>query len=178
MGIKKRAVFLDRDGVINNVVMRSDVVSSPRNMVEFSLIPEAAQCVADFKEMGFLTVIFTNQPDISRGLLLREDLSKMHAIIVSAMPVDSIVYCPHDDSDNCKCRKPKSGLLLATAQAHGIDLERSYVVGDGAKDIEAGKAAGCKTFFITQAHNKGADRGADFVVNNLSETVNIIKKHI
>lgn len=172
---EKKAIFLDRDGVINNMIMRGDVVSSPRNMEEFSLIPEVAQCLADFKAMGFLNIVFTNQPDIARGLLLQEDLANMHAIITKAMPVDSIIYCPHDNGDNCACRKPKPGMILQTAKNLSLDLSSSYVIGDSEKDISAGKFAGCKTFFIKKAYNENSKKEYDFEVGSLQEAVNMIK---
>ncbi len=170
-----KAIFWDRDGVINEVVMRGNSVSSPRNFQEFKILPGVKQALEECKSMGFLNIIITNQPDISRLLLAPEDLEKMHQVIMATLPVDDITCCPHDSKDNCACRKPKPGMILQEAKKRGVDLAKSYVIGDSDKDIGAGKAAGCKTFFIKKAYNKGEGREADFVATNLKETINIIK---
>lgn len=173
--MKNKAIFLDRDGVINEVIMRDRKPSSPRKIEEFQLLPNIEGCLKSFKEMGFLNIIFTNQPDISRGLLRIEDLEKMHKIIAKELPVDGIKFCPHDDEDNCNCRKPKPGLIIEAAKKWSIDLKKSYVIGDAWKDIEAGRAAGCRTFLIRRKYNQDLQVGFDFEINNLKETVEIIK---
>jgi len=174
--IKNKAIFLDRDGVVDRVIMREGKPSSPWRFEEFEILPDVKECLEEFKRMGFLNIVFTNQPDISRGFLRIEDLEKMHKVIAERLPVDEIEFCPHDDKDNCSCRKPKPGLILKAAQKWSIDLKRSYVVGDGWKDIGAGKAVGCKTFLIRREYNKDFQTGYDFEITNLKKMVEIIKK--
>jgi len=173
---KTKTVFLDRDGVINKVVLRKGEVSSPRKIEEFEFLPNICSALKKFQEIGFLNIIFTNQPDISRGLLKKEELEKMNKLILSSLPIDEIIFCPHDDKDNCSCRKPKPGMILEAAKKHFIDLRKSYVVGDGQRDIEAGRAAGCKTFLIKTEYNKNIKEGYDFLVDNLEGVVEIIKR--
>jgi len=173
---KTKIVFLDRDGVINKIIMRKGEVSSPRKIEEFEFLPNIFSALKKFQEIGFLNIIFTNQPDISRGLLKKEELEKMNKLILSSLPIDEIIFCPHDDKDNCSCRKPKPGMILEAAKKHFIDLRKSYVVGDGQRDIEAGRAAGCKTFLIKTEYNKNIKEGYDFLVDNLEGVVEIIKR--
>ena len=173
---KTKTVFLDRDGVINKIIMRKGEVSSPRKIEEFEFLPNICSALKKFQEIGFLNIIFTNQPDISRGLLKKEELEKMNKLILSSLPIDEIIFCPHDDKDNCSCRKPKPGMILEAAKKHFIDLRKSYVVGDGQRDIEAGRAAGCKTFLIKTEYNKNIKEGYDFLVDNLEGVVEIIKR--
>jgi len=174
--MKNKAIFLDRDGVINKVIMRNGKPSSPWKLKEFEILPDVKECLVAFKKMGFLNIIFTSQPDISRGFLKIEDLEKMHEIIDKTLLVDEIRFCPHDDKDNCSCRKPKPGLILEAVQKWSIDLRESYVIGDTWKDIGAGKAVGCKTFLLRREYNKGFQKDYDFEVSNLKKTVEIIKK--
>jgi len=171
-----KAIFLDRDGVINKIIMREGKPSSPWKLEEFEILPDVKECLKAFKEMGFLNIVFTNQPDVSRGFLRIEDLEKMHKIIIETLPVDEIKVCPHDDKDNCPCRKPKAGLILEAVKEQSIDLEKSYVIGDSWRDIGAGRTAGCKTFLIRREYNKYFQRGYVFEVSNLKETVGVIKK--
>lgn len=174
--MENKAIFIDRDGVINKVITRNEKPSSPWKLEEFEILPDVKECLEAFKRMGFLNIVFTNQPDISRGFLKMEDLEKMHKIILETLPVDEIKFCPHDNKDNCSCRKPKPGLILEAVKKWSIDLEKSYVVGDGWKDIGAGKAAGCKTFLLRREYNKDYQKDYDFEVDNLKKTVEIIKK--
>lgn len=172
--MKSKAIFLDRDGIINRVIMRNGKPSSPWKLEEFKLLPDVKKCLKSFKEIGFLNIIFTNQPDISRGFLKREELEKMHKIITEKLPIDEIELCPHDNIDNCFCRKPKPGLMLEAAKKWSIDLKQSYVIGDGWKDMGAGKAAGCPTILISKEYNKDL-KDYDFKVKSLAQAVRIIK---
>ncbi len=169
--LKNKAIFLDRDGVINIVIMRGGKPSSPWQIGEFELLPDVKPALEDFKKLGFLNIVFTNQPDVKRGFIKTEELEKMHRLLLNELPIEEIKYCPHDDSDNCFCRKPKPGMILQAAEKWGIDLKSSYVIGDGQRDIEAGKAAGCKTFLIKKEYNKDIRKNYDFAVNNLEEVI-------
>lgn len=170
-----RAVFLDRDGVINRVVFQSGLPSSPRSVEEFEILPQAPEAVRTLREdLGFIAIIVTNQPDVARGRLTRDELDRMHDLLRSSVEVDDIYVCPHDDSDSCGCRKPRAGMLEEAAAKWGIDLGRSFMVGDSWKDIEAGKEAGCRTFLIQTPYNSGV--AADFVANDLCEAVQAIAK--
>ncbi|MGD8561514.1 MAG: HAD family hydrolase [Desulfarculaceae bacterium] len=157
IGKVKRAVFLDRDGVLNLVVRRGAGIASPRTLDEFQLTPGAADQVQRLKQAGFLTIVVTNQPDLSRGLLEPSHLERMHAHLSSCTRVDEILTCPHDDGDGCACRKPKPGLILDAAHRHGVDLGRSFMVGDSWKDMGAAKAAGVLGILIDTVYNQDVD---------------------
>jgi len=174
----KRAIFLDRDGVINKVILRNEKVSSPWKAKELMILPGVKETLKKFKAMGFLNIVVSNQPDVKRGFIKKEELFQMNEILNKNLVLDEIKICPHDDDDNCHCRKPKPGLILESARKHGIDLEQSFFVGDGWKDIEAGKAAGCKTILIKADYNKDLQKNCDYAVNNLKEALEIIKNSI
>lgn len=157
-----RAVFLDRDGVLNPLVYRPEegIWDSPYSLEEFQLATGTAEAIRLLKELGFLAVVVSNQPGVAKGkcgpefleLLnqrMREELAREGAFL------DGIYYCPHHPDGVvrpyvgvCECRKPKPGLLLRAARDHGLDLVSSYLVGDRLVDVEAGRAAGCKTIMV------------------------------
>lgn len=168
----RRAVFLDRDGVINKVIMKDGRPFSPRSVKEFEFNEDVNEVLTEFREKGFLNIIFTNQPDISRQLMKRATLEKMHSLILNVLPVDDIFVCPHDNSDSCECRKPKPGLLFEAAEKWDVDLEKSYVIGDQYKDVDAGKAAGCTTIIIDYPYNK--DASPDYRVETLKSVASIL----
>ena len=167
-----RAVFLDRDGVLNRLVWRDGKPCSPRSVSEFEIDPEAPAALAALRSAGFKLFVVTNQPDIARGLMSGETLDTIHAALNAALPVDGIAVCRHDNDDLCECRKPKPGLLTGLAEAHGLDLGRSVMVGDQDRDIACGRAAGCATVLLGRSYNTG--RGADRVVSTLSQAISAI----
>lgn len=152
-----RAVFLDRDGVINQVIMRNGEPRSPRTREEFVLNEDAADVVQLLKSRGFLTIVVTNQPDIARGKLRREDLDWMLDQVRQRCRVDDILVCPHDDGDACSCRKPLPGMILNGAQKWGIDLVQSFMIGDTWKDRDAASAAGCRFILIDKPYNQNVE---------------------
>jgi len=169
--VAKKAVFLDRDGVINRVVMRKGAPSSPRRLSEFRLRRDAREFVRWLKGRGFAVFVVTNQPDIARGLLDPAELKAMHGKIRKSMPVDDILVCPHDHRDRCRCRKPLPGLITA-ALRRGIDRKCSFVIGDGEKDMAAGRSAGCATILLKAPYNRGAS--GDFRARNFAEVKKIL----
>ena len=138
-----RAVFLDRDGVINANLMRNGKPVAPTSLAEFRFLPGIAEAAQRLKQAGFLLVIVTNQPDIANGITPKAVMEDMHAEIRRQLPIDDIMICFHTDADRCSCRKPKPGLILDAATRHGIDLKASYLIGDRWRDVLAGQAAGC-----------------------------------
>ncbi|MEX0892397.1 MAG: HAD family hydrolase [Gemmatimonadota bacterium] len=150
-----RAVFLDRDGVLNHVVMRAGRPASPRSVEELQLVPGAAAAVARLREAGFRTLVVTNQPDVARGLLPPAVLAEMMERVGRATGVDDVAWCPHDDRDGCGCRKPLPGMIHTLAERWRVDPRRSFLVGDGWKDMAAGRAAGCTTVLLSRPYNAG-----------------------
>ena len=137
---RPRAVFLDRDGVINRAVVRNGTPYPPASVHEIELLPGVTEALTTLKAAGYALVVVTNQPDIARGITSAEAVDAINARLRSMLPIDEIRVCPHDDPDQCACRKPKPGLLL---RAPRYDMAASVMVGDRWRDIEAGRAAGC-----------------------------------
>jgi D-glycero-D-manno-heptose 1,7-bisphosphate phosphatase len=164
-----RAVFLDRDGVINQIVYRDGRPGSPRDVNELALTQGAANAVESLQVHGFRVFMITNQPEVARGTLHQANLEAIMDVIRENCAVDDVAICVHDDADRCNCRKPKPGMLTALAERWSIDLTRSFVVGDTWRDMEAGLAAGCCTLLIDQPYNAGAR--ADLHVASLSAAV-------
>jgi D-sedoheptulose 7-phosphate isomerase len=151
---QRRAVFLDRDGVINRPVIRDGKPSPPSSLEELELLPEVAKSLLDLKAQGFALFVVTNQPDVARGTQTREGVEAIHRSLSSSLPIDDIFVCYHDDADDCACRKPRPGLLLEAQRKYKIDLSHSFLVGDRWRDIDAGHAAGCKTILIDYGYRE------------------------
>jgi len=171
-GRRERAVFLDRDGVINKVVTRQGMPCSPRSVKEFEWEDGVREAIAGLKEHGLILVVVTNQPDVARGKMTSETLKAMTQMIYSQTEADDVFVCGHDDSAGCSCRKPKPGMLLEAATKWHIDCDGSFMVGDGWKDMEAGQAAGCRTILLDRPYNKGVV--SDFRAKDLDQAVDII----
>lgn len=138
------AAFLDRDGVLNHRLPGDTYVTRPD---ELEVLPHAAEAVADLRRRGYLIVVVTNQRGVGRGLMSPDDLERVHArlrreLAAAGAPLDAIYACPHDRDDGCRCRKPRPGLIEQALAEHAIDLERSVLIGDSERDLEAGRAAG------------------------------------
>ena len=143
-----RAVFLDRDGVINRALVRDGKPYPPRNIRELAILPGVAKALKRLRHAGFKLIVVTNQPDVARGTQTRAAVERINAALQSRLPINEFRVCYHDDADHCACRKPKAGALLQSAKKFGIDIKASFMVGDRWRDIEAGQRAGCKTILI------------------------------
>ena len=140
----KRAVFLDRDGVLNRAIVRDGRPYPPRNVAELEVLPGVEQALTALREAGFFLVVVTNQPDVARGTTTKRAVETINAALGAQLPIDEFRTCFHDSGDGCDCRKPKPGALLAAAAHYDIDLYDSFMVGDRWRDAEAGRRAGCK----------------------------------
>ena len=136
----RRAAFLDRDGVLIGA--------------DLGLLPGVDEAVRLLAAQGLTLVVVTNQPDVARGAARREDVEVFHGELMQRLPLRAVLACYHDDGDDCGCRKPRPGLLLRAAAEHGIDLGRSFMVGDRWRDVEAGRAAGCVTFLLNRSYSE------------------------
>ncbi len=170
----RRAVFLDRDGVLNQLVMRNGQGMSPRGLAEFALLPGVRPAVEALQQAGLLAIVVTNQPDIARGTLAQDELDRIHAELLRAVRVDAIYTCAHDDRDACACRKPKPGLLAQASRAWDVTLSESFLIGDSWKDVAAGQAAGCTTIFIGSCDGPAGEVKADFVARDLPAAAELI----
>ena len=170
----KRAVFVDRDGVLNRAVMRDGCPYPPATLEALEILPGVAEAVHQLIEAGFLVVGATNQPDVARGNQRREVVEAMNALLLAIIPLTAILVCYEDGEDNPR-RKPNPGLLLEAAETYGIDLHASFMVGDRWKDVEAGRHAGCQTVFLDLGYNeRRPDPPADHTVADLPAAVDWI----
>jgi len=177
MGIDRdvrRAVFLDRDGVINRAIVREGRPYPPATAAELEILPGVEDALVRLRAAGFRLVVVTNQPDVARGTQRREEIDAMHVRLADALPIDEFRVCDHDDPDGCDCRKPKPGLIEGAAREGAISLADSYMVGDRWRDIEAGQRAGCATIFIDRGYHERRPENADAVVGSLPEAADWI----
>jgi D-glycero-D-manno-heptose 1,7-bisphosphate phosphatase len=189
MNERSIAIFLDRDGTINEDV---NFLSSPEQVI---LINGSAEAIREMNELGLKVIVFTNQSGIARGYFTEEDLHRVHSrldelLSQSGARIDAYYYCPHHPTEGngkykieCECRKPKDGMLRRASNEQNIDLKKSFVVGDRCIDIQAGKTAGATTILVLTGYGlqeyekcKSENYEPDFVVKNLKEAVEIIKK--
>ena len=144
----KRAVFLDRDGVINQAIIRDGKPYPPSSLDELIIVPGARESLDALKQAGLMLIVVTNQPDISRGVQTLGAVEAIHTALRQALPLDDFFLCAHDDSAQCDCRKPQPGLLIEASRKHNVDLSHSFMIGDRWRDVEAGANAGCATVWI------------------------------
>lgn len=172
--MSRNAVFLDRDGVLNQAIVRDGKPYPPPTLAEFQLISGVQQAIQHLHAEGWVLIVVTNQPDVARGAVQRFQVEEMNEYLLSLLPLDEIKTCFHDSADNCQCRKPEPGALLAAAEQYDLNLKNSYMVGDRWRDIEAGQRAGCKTIFIDYGYAEKQPENADFTVSSLQEATQII----
>jgi D-glycero-D-manno-heptose 1,7-bisphosphate phosphatase len=165
--MQRRAVFLDRDGVLNRARVIDGVPHPPASIAELEILPGVIEACDLLRQAGFRLIVVTNQPDIARGRQTREAVDRINHALRREVAVDDLFMCVHDDGDDCACRKPRPGMLIAAARAHGLDLSRCVMAGDRDRDIAAGRAAGCLTVFIDQKYGRPPDPPADFTAGSL-----------
>jgi len=175
--LTQRAVFLDRDGVINRAIVRQGKPYPPASLDELEILPGVPDALARLSAAGFRPIVVTNQPDVARGKQTREAVETIHAALSSQLPLDEFRVCYHDDGDQCHCRKPQPGLLLEAARDTGVDLSASFMVGDRWRDVEAGRRAGCMTIFIDYGYAEPQGK-ADVRVHSLAEAADWILAHV
>jgi D-glycero-D-manno-heptose 1,7-bisphosphate phosphatase len=171
----RAAVFLDRDGVVNEVEVRDGTPHPPAAVEELRLLPGVVEACHRVRDMGFVLVVVTNQPDIARGKQTRDEVDRMHDGLRRQLPLDEIVVCAHDDSDDCLCRKPRPGMILDAAERLDIDLAASFCVGDRWRDVEAAKRAGVVAIFVDRGYGERRPTDADAVVATLPNAVEFIE---
>lgn len=171
-----RAVFLDRDGVINRALTRDNKPYPPTSLAEFEILPGVAEACRRLKEAGYVLVVATNQPDVGRGTLSQATVEQLHAHLRATLPIDRVEVCYHPGkgASDCDCRKPKPGMLRSAAAALGLDLATSWMVGDRWRDIDCGQAAGCRTIFIDYDYDEPLKAPPDFRAKSLLEAAEII----
>lgn len=171
------AVFLDRDGVLNDVIVREGKPYPPQSLQQFSILPGVKEALTDLAKAGFLLIVATNQPDVARGIQTREVVEAMHRRLRAELPLDDIKVCYEVETSTSRCYKPKPGMLLEAAQERGIDLTGSYMVGDRWRDVGCGRAAGCYTIFIDRGYTESLRERPDATCGNITEAAAIILRH-
>lgn len=170
----RRAVFLDRDGVINRAVVRDGKPYPPANLAAMEILPGVPDALAVLHDAGFMLIVVTNQPDVARGTTPMAVVEEINNHLASCLPIDEFRICYHDGSDGCDCRKPLPGAIMTAASQHGIDLGESYMVGDRWRDIEAGQRAGCMTIFIDYGYDEKQPESVNYRVRSLKEASQFI----
>jgi len=179
VGVRLRpAAFLDRDGVVSHARVEEGRPYAPRSPDELVVIPGVAEACAALRDAGLAVVVVTNQPEVARGTLDGADLDAMHARLSRDLAIDEVVVCPHDDADECACRKPRPGMLLDAAERLALDLSRSVMVGDRWRDVEAGRRAGCATVFVDHGYDERRPDAPDLTVPDLAAGVAWIVRRV
>jgi D-glycero-D-manno-heptose 1,7-bisphosphate phosphatase len=168
----RRAVFLDRDGVLVETEVRDGAAYAVTTLAEFRVVPDAAEQVARLRAAGLVCIVFTNQPEVARGTIAPEVLAAMHNVLRAAVPLDDVYVCPHDEGDGCACRKPRPGMLHDAAARWDVSLADSFVIGDRWRDVDAGRAAGCYAVLLEREYS--ACTTADARVATLREAVDVV----
>jgi D-glycero-D-manno-heptose 1,7-bisphosphate phosphatase len=172
--MRRSAVFLDRDGVINRACVRDGIPQAPGSLGELEILAGVPDALSALKAHGYPLFVVTNQPDVARGTSSRELVESIHRHLREELCIDAILTCFHDGADECDCRKPQPGLLLRAARRFDIDLSLSFMVGDRWRDMEAGRRAGCRTFFVDRGYEEQMPCSYDFRVESLAEAAGII----
>jgi D-glycero-D-manno-heptose 1,7-bisphosphate phosphatase len=170
----KRAVFLDRDGVINRAFVFGGVPTPPKSLDEVEILTGVNEAIELLKERNFVIVVVTNQPDVARGLVSQESVEAINTYLSQKLGIKHFYTCLHDDLDECDCRKPKPGLIVEAARELNSDLHKSFMVGDRWRDIAAGQAVGCKCFFIDYKYDEISPILPFTKVSSLIEAARII----
>jgi D-glycero-D-manno-heptose 1,7-bisphosphate phosphatase len=171
---KSRAIFLDRDGVLNLALVRDGLPYPPQKLAEVEICPGVPEALLSLKAAGFILITVSNQPDVARGTLKRDIVESINTYLGAMLPINRFIMCYHDSSDDCTCRKPKPGMIHEGALEFNVDLSKSYMIGDRWRDVEAGKNAGCKTIFIDYGYHEQQPESYDFVAGSLLEAAQLI----
>ena len=173
-----KAIFLDRDGVINHSKIIDGKPHPPLSLDDFTMIDGVEKALNLFHSAGYYLIVVTNQPDVARGVVSQDKIELIHNFLKSYFPIDEVRACYHDDSDHCECRKPNPGNILKAAEKYNIDLKNSYMIGDRWRDIEAGISSGCKTIFIDYHYNEKQPLTFDYKASDLLEAAKFILGNI
>lgn len=170
----RRAVFLDRDGIINQSIVRDGKPYPPGSAAELEILPGVSAALVSLHKAGFLNIVVTNQPDVATGKQNIEIIEAIHRRLRFELVLDDIKVCYHTDADRCDCRKPNPGMLLEAAKDHGIDLRQSFLVGDRWRDVAAGQAVGCGCFFVDYEYQEQRPEKPYVAVKSLPEAAALI----
>ena len=175
---RRRAVFLDRDGVINKPVIRAGRPYPPAEAQDFEIYDDVADGCARLEEAGYLLVVVTNQPDVARGTQTRAAVEEMHRKMQEALPqIRRVEVCWHagtDFGDPCDCHKPEPGMVRRAAEELGLEVSQSFLIGDRWRDVDCGHRAGCRTVFVDRKYSEPLRQLPDWTVNSFGDAVDVI----
>ncbi len=171
----RRAIFFDRDGVLNSSMVLGGKPYPPKDLSELNVMPGAVEVCNHLHDLGYILIGITNQPDVARGKSNKQDVENINSYLKKLLLLDDFKTCFHDDADSCLCRKPLPGLIFESAEKFNLDLKNSYVVGDRWRDIEAGARAGCRTIFIDYGYAEKRPDTPDYNVTKLINILQVIK---
>jgi D-glycero-D-manno-heptose 1,7-bisphosphate phosphatase len=174
LAVPTKAVFLDRDGVLNEALIRDGKPFSPMTIAEVIVPPDVPGALCRLRQNGFHLVMVTNQPNIARGSQSRQSVHLINQYLLQTLQLQAAEICEHDDGDNCDCRKPKPGMLLRAANRDHIALTESFMIGDRWRDIEAGRRAGCRTILIGNGYGEELKSTPDAFVATLGDAAECI----
>ena len=172
----RKAVFLDRDGVINKAFIKDGLPTSPNSLDELEILPGVKESVLRLKKLNFVCLVVTNQPDVTRGKINKNTVIEINNFLLKEIKLDDFFVCYHDDKDNCDCREPKPGLLLQASKKWDVNLKKSFIVGDRWRDIQAGEKVGCKTIFLEYNYKDIKPKNPNFITDTLLNATYIIEK--
>mgnify|MGYP001399835327 CR=1 FL=1 len=166
-----KTIFLDRDGVINIPNIVDSKPYAPRKFHDFVLYDGIEDLLSYFRRLGYLLLVVTNQPDIGNKLMDVKELYKMHNFLCSVLPIMEVIVCPHSQTDDCKCRKPKAGMISEAIKKYDIDVAQSWLIGDRWSDILAGASAGLRTIFVDRHYSESLLKSieSDYRVEKLEQ---------
>jgi len=173
--LDKKGVFLDRDGVINRAILVNGLPKSPKSVGEIEILDGVVEAVKAIKTLKLIPVVITNQPDVARNITSQNQANQINYQIGLITGIEHFYTCFHDDNDKCNCRKPAPGLIYQAVNDLNLDIQKSYLVGDRWRDISAGQAAGCKTFFIDYGYPEKKPEGNFTRVKSLTDVVRMLE---
>jgi D-glycero-D-manno-heptose 1,7-bisphosphate phosphatase len=173
----KKAIFLDRDGVLNRALIKNGKPYPPFDLDNLEILDGVKDSIFALQKANWLVIVVTNQPDVARNIISKENVEKINKHLKSTLQFNEIYTCYHDNEDFCDCRKPKPGMLVEASKKNNIILKNSYMVGDRWSDIEAGNKAGCKTIFIDYDYREKKPTNFNYRVKSFNEAANIILKN-
>ena len=171
---RRRAVFLDRDGVINRSIVTDGKPYAPTSLETLEILPGVPEALLSLRSVGYLNIVVTNQPDVGAGKLSRATADAMSAYLLERLAIDAVKVCFHTEKDNCRCRKPMPGLLLDAAAEFDVDLGKSYMIGDRWRDVGAAHAAGCQALFLDYGYAERRPEPPYLLVESLAKAAVLI----
>jgi D-glycero-D-manno-heptose 1,7-bisphosphate phosphatase len=172
--LSRAAVFLDRDGVLNEAVVRDGKPYPPDGLAQLRVVGGAPGALERLRDAGYARVVITNQPDVARGTQRRETVEAINDELRRRMPIDAVYVCYHGGSEECACRKPRPGLLLQAARELDLDLGRSFMIGDRWRDVAAAAAAGVRPIFIDYGYAEPKPAEPHAAAGSVEEAVALI----